>query len=141
MARFTVAARDLATGYARGDPIGLLRDGCDWGTLDTLPDKWRVTISNLPTALVRPYFIPLLDPVLPGDPEFNTEDPEDKHLRGKRGVRVMMDEIDADHPDWIVTLDTTGEISLRKNDLRPYVRLLRWNRGQGRVEKTDIRIM
>ncbi len=141
MARFTVAARDLPTGYKRGDPIGLLPDGWEWGTADTLPDKWRVTISNLPTALIRPFFVPLSDPVLPGDPEFDITDPDDKHYRGKRGIRVMMDEIDADHPDWIATLDTTGAVELRKNDLRPYVRLLRWNRGQGKVEKTDTRIM
>ncbi len=141
MARLAVAARDLPTGYARGDPISVLPDGWEWGTLDTLPNMWRVTISNLPTALIRPYFIPLLDPVIPGDPTFDITDPDDKHIRGKRGIRVMMDEIETDHPDWVVTLDTTGEITLRRNDLKPYVRVLRWNRGQNRVEKTDIRVM
>lgn len=141
MARFTVAAQDLSSGYLRGDPIGLLPDGWDWGTADTLPNVWRVTISNLPTVLIQPHFLPLLDPVIATDPEFDIDDPDDQHQRGKRGIRVMMDEIEIDHPEWIVTLDATGEIELRKNDLRPYVRQLRWNRGQNKVEKTDTRIM
>ncbi len=142
MAEILVAARDLDSGYKKGDPISVLPDGWGWGTLDTLPDFWQVAISGVPTALVRVHILPLFEPAIIGDPEFEAEDIPDRVIHRHRSrVRVMWDEIAADHPDWLVTLDTVGRIELRKNQVRPYVRKLRYNRGQGRVEKTDERII
>ena len=142
MAEILVAARDLDTGYKKGDPISVLPDGQEWGTLDTLPDFWQVAISGVPTALVRQHILPLFEPALAGDPEFDNADPEDRVIhRHRTRVRVMWDEIVTDHPDWLTTLDTVGRIELRKNQVRPYIRKLRYNRGQGRVEKTDERII
>ncbi len=143
MVEILVAARDLDTGYTKGDLLTILPGGWVWGTKDTLPNNWQIAISGVPTALVLPLIQPLVEPMIILDPEWEDEaDPEDRVIRRHRAmVRVMWDEIAIDHPDWMTTLDTVGRLELRKNQLRPYVRVLRWNRGQGKVEKTDTRIM
>ena len=142
MAEILVAARDLDTGYKKGDLISVLPDGWEWGTLDTLPNVWQIAISGVPTALVKPHILPLFELAIIGDSEWENPDFEDRVIRrGRAKVRVMWDEIATDHPDWLTTLDTVGRIELRKNQVRPYVRKLRYNRGQGRVEKTDERII
>ncbi len=142
MAEIAVAARDLDTGYKKGDPISVLPDGWEWGTADTLPNIWKIAILSVPTVLVKRHILPLFELAIIGDPEWDNLDLADRIIhRHRTSIRVMWDEIVSDHPDWIITLDTVGRIELRKNEIRPYIRKLRYNRGQDRVEKTDERII
>ena len=142
MAELAFAARDLDTGYKKGDLISVLPDGWEWGTLDTLPNIWQIAISGIPTSLIKQHVLPLFELAIVGDPEWENPDIEDRIIhRGRAKVRLMWDEIAVDHPDWMNDLDTVGRLELSGNQLRPYVRKLRYNRGQGRVEKTDERII
>ena len=139
MAELAFAARDLDTGYKKGDLISVLPDGWEWGTLDTLPNVWQVAMSGVPTSLVRPHVGPLHELALPGDVEFLAPDVADRKIERHRAkVRLMWDEIPI---PWMTDLDIVGRLELRGNQLAPYLRELRYNRGQGRVEKTDRRIV
>ena len=134
MAEFAVAAQDLGTGYSKGDIIDVLPNGAMWGTLDTLPNIWQVVVADIPYMMAKAHMIPLYELAIIGDPEFDNPDPEDRRIkRHRRGIRVMWDEVPA---AWIATLDTVGRIVLTAADVRPFVRFIRWNRGQNKVEKT-----
>ncbi len=142
MAEILVAARDLDTGYTKGDPVSTLPDSWEWGILDTLPNFWQIAMRSVPTVVIRAHILPLYEPAVVGDPEFDNDEAVDRVIhRHRTRVRVMWDEIAADHPDWLTTLDTIGRIELKRLEIRPYIRKLRYNRGQGRVEKTDERII
>ena len=139
MAEILVAARDLDTGYKKGDLITVLPDGWTWGTLDTIPNNWQIAMSGVPTSLVRPHVSPLFELALPGDEEFDAPDEADRRIhRGRSKVRIMWDEVPH---SWITDLDLTGRLELRGNQLAPFMRELRYNRSQGRVEATDRRII
>ncbi len=135
MAEFAVAAQDLGTGYFKGDVIDVLPNGAVWGRLDTLPNIWQVVVADIPFAMAKAHMIPLYELAVIGDPEFDSPDPEDrKIMRHRREIRVMWDEVPA---AWITTLDTVGRIELTAAEVRPFVRFVRWNRGQNKVEKTS----
>jgi len=137
MAEFAIAAQDLATGYSKGDIIDVLSNGVVWGTKDGLPNIWQVVVADIPYTLAKGYMTPLWEDAIVGDPEFDESDPEDRRIhRHRRSIRIMWDEVPA---AWITTLDTTGRIVLTASDVRPYIRRLRWNRGQGRIQKTNNR--
>ena len=139
MAEFLVAARDLPSGYMRGDPIVVKDDDHVWGGEEGLPNFWQIRVKQVPASLVEPYIMPLEELAIIGDPEWDAPDmPDRKITRHRRGVRVMWDEVPQ---EWIDELDSTGRIELRKNQVRRYIRRLRWNRGQGKVEKTDQEII
>ena len=134
MAEFAVAAQDLGTGYSKGDIIDVLPNGAVWGTLDTLPNIWQVVVADVPFTLAKAYMEPLWEDAIIGDPEFDAPAPEDRRIfRHRRPIRVMWDEVPA---AWITTLDTVGRIELTATEVRPFVRKLRWNRGQTKVETT-----
>ncbi len=139
MAELLVAARDLDTGYKKGDPITVLPDGWSWGTLDTLPNNWQVVIAGLPTQIVLSMIAPLWELAIPGDPEFDLEaDETDRRIvRGRRSFRVVWDEIPT---AWLDLLDATGRLEVQLNEMQPFMRKLRYNRGQSRVELTNLRV-
>lgn len=133
------AARDLATGYSKGDLISVLPDGWEWGRFDALPNIWQVALSGVPTSLVRPHVGVLHEPAVPGDVEFEAPDAADRVIQRHRvRVRLMWDEIPV---AWMTDLDVIGRLELRGNQLAPFVRELVYNRGQDRVEKTNRRII
>ncbi len=135
MAQFAIAAQDLPTGYSKGDIISVLPNDAQPGTLDTLPNIWWVTVLDIPWVLARTHMIPLYETAMPGDPEFDNPDPADqKIMRHRRPIRVMWDEVPA---AWITTLDTVGRIELTAAEVQPFIRFVRWNRGQNKVEKTS----
>ncbi len=135
MAQFAIAAQDLPTGYSKGDIISVIPNDALPGILDTLPNIWWVTVPDIPWVLARAHMIPLYEAAMPGDPEFDAVDPQDRRImRHRRPIRLMWDEVPA---GWITTLETTGAIELTVAQVRPFVRLLRWNRGQNGVEKTN----
>ncbi len=135
MAEFAVAAQDLPTGYVKGDIIDVLPNGAVWGTRDESdPRLWIVVVADIPYALAKAHMVPLWELAIVGDSEFDASDPEDRRIhRHPRGVRVMWDEVPA---AWITTLETVGRIELTAAEVRPFVRFVRWNRGQNKVEKT-----
>ena len=135
MAEFAVAAQNLGTGYVKGDIIDVLPDGAVWGTKDGLPNIWQVVVADIPYALAKAYMTPLWELAIIGDAEFENQDEADRRInRHRRPIRVMWDEVPA---AWITTLETVGRIELTAAEVRPFVRFLRWNRGQGKVEKTS----
>ena len=135
MAEFAIAAQDLGTGYVKGDIIEVLPNGAIWGTKDGLPNIWQVVVTDIPYTLAKAHMQPLWEPAIIGDPEFDNPDEADRRIqRHRRGIRIMWDEVPA---AWIITLDTVGRIELTAAEVRPFVRFLRWNRGQGKVEKTS----
>jgi len=138
MAEFLVAARDLDTGYKKGDPIVVKPDGWVWGNAEGLPNFWQIAISGLPFALVQSLILPLWEPAIAGDEEFEAEEADRRILRHRRNFRVMWDEVPQSVLD---QLETTGRLEIQKNQIRPFVRRLRYNRGQGLVEKTDVRVL
>ena len=98
MAEFLVAARDLDSGYKRGDPIAVKPDGWVWGRAETLPNFWQVAVSGVPASLAEPYIVELWELAIVGDPEWDSLDPPDRRIRRhRRKVRVMWDEILIDH--------------------------------------------
>ena len=139
MADIAVAARDLDTGYEKGDLISILPDGWEWGTLDTLPNIWKISISGLPTAAILHLPVPLDEPAFPGDRAFEETDEADRIiLRGRAKTRLMWAELPG---PWLFDLDLTGQLEVHKNQLRPFFRQLRYNRGSARVEKTTIEVI
>jgi len=138
VAELLVAAQDLPSGYKKGDLIVVKPDGWTWGLAEGLPTFWQVTVSGVPSSLIAPYVTPLWEPAFPGDPEYEESDEEDRRiLRHRRLTRIMWDEVPA---SWIAALETVGRLEIRKNQVRRYVRRLRYNRGQRQVEKTDLRV-
>jgi hypothetical protein len=134
VARFLVAGLDLPTGYSKGDIVTVRRNGAPWGRREGLPKFWHVDVADIPYPLAIGQMVPLWEPALVTDPEWDSPDEADRRInRHRRKIRVMWDEVPA---AWITTLDTVGLIELTAAEVRPFVRFLRWNRGQGGVEKT-----
>ena len=138
MAEFAIAAQDLGTGYIKGDIIDVLPNGAVWGTLDGLPNVWQVVVADIPYTMAKAHMVPLYELAIIGDREFDSPDPEDRRIvRHRRPIRVMWDEVPV---PWITTLDTVGRIELTAAQVRPFIRFIRWNRGQNKVEKTTNRV-
>jgi hypothetical protein len=138
MAEILFAAQDLPSGYLKGDPIAAQDDGWVWGSAETLPNFWQIAVSGLPVALVHAYVnTGLWELAIIGDPEYDAPDEADRRIwRHRRPIRLMWDEIASDEPGWITTLEAVGRLEITAAQGRPYVRHLRYNRGQGQVEKS-----
>ena len=136
MAVFLVAARDLPSGYSKGDPVAVLPDDHVFGGSEGLPDFWQITVTGLPVSLVHAHVnTELWEPAIIGDDEYEAPDEVDRRIRRhRRNFRVMWDEIPA---QWLDALEATGRATVSAAQARPYVRRVRWNRGQRRVEKTS----
>lgn len=134
MAEFLVAAGDLPTNYSQGDPIVVKPNGWSWGSAEGLPDFWRIVVSDLDHTLVEQYMTPLWEDAQPGDPEYDAPDASDRRIyRHRREIRIMWDEVPA---AWLTQLQTNGVLVVTISDIRPYVRRVTFNRGNGQVEKT-----
>lgn len=137
MAEFAVAAYDLPSGFMKGDIIEVLPNGAVWGKLDGLPKVWKVFVPQVPYRLAHALMLPLWELAIIGDKEYNAPDPQDRRIdRGRRAVRLMVDEVPA---AWVAELESVGFIEVSIEEIRPYVRKLRYNRGKGEVVKTNNR--
>ena len=95
MAEFLVAHRDLPSGYSRGDPITVQRNGHRWGAGEGLPNFVVVKVPELALDKARQMVGPLIDPAGPGDVEFDAADAEDRIIvRGRARERFDLDTID-----------------------------------------------
>jgi hypothetical protein len=134
MAEILIAARDRPSGYKKGDPVIAKPDGWRWRRREGLPNFWQIAVSGLPVALVQAHIIPLWELAIIGDPEYESPDESDRRIqRHRMAVRVMWDEIPA---AWTIALDTVGRLEITAAEGRPYIRKLRYNRGNSQVEKT-----
>ncbi len=137
MAEFLVAARDLDSGYRRGDPVTVQDDGWSWGAAETLPDFWVIKTPNITLPVARQAVCELWEPAQAGDPELLAPDVEDRQIRrGRRLMRLFTDELPQRTRR---RLDRTGVISLELNEARAIARRLRYNRTSRRVEDSGIR--
>lgn len=134
MAEILLAARDLPTGYRRGDPIIAMPDGWSWGREEGLPKFVVLKIPGLSVAKARERLAPLFEDAQPGDPEFNAPDPKDRRiLRARRRWAVFIDEL----PRSVINeFRDTGEYTATPAQVRNYIRGLRWNRTTGDREDT-----
>ena len=131
-----VAARDLDSGYKRGDPIVAVADGHTWGAAETLPNFWIVKVPDIDLAVARAAIEELFEVAQPGDEEFDNEDPEDRKIkRHRRRVRGFVDELPAPKRNDLLT---TGITTLSRGQARSLFRKLTWNRTTGQVEDTGI---
>ncbi len=93
MAEFLVAARDLDSGYRRGDPITVQVDGHVWGNAETLPDFYIVKVPSVTVTLGRQLVAVLYEDAQPGDREFEF-DVEDRIIRRHRvQARMVIDDL------------------------------------------------
>ena len=93
MAEILVAARDLPSGYARGDPITVQSDGHPWGAGEGLPN---FVVLLIPGSVIanRNLAAPLVEDAIAGDPEFDAPDVEDRVIvRGRAHIRFDLDAI------------------------------------------------
>lgn len=133
MCEILVAARNLDSGYRRGDPITVQRNGHPWGREEGLPNFVVVKIPGLSVERAKEFVDPgFWEPAEFGDPEFNAPDVEDRRVkRHRRKVRIFWQEAPA---AILQELATTGEVTVTVNQVRNYVRRLRYNRQTREVE-------
>jgi hypothetical protein len=122
MAEILVAARDLPSGYERGDPIAVRPNNAPWGRAEGPPDFYVIKITNLNVDRARQFLEPLTEPARNGDPEYLAPDPEDRIRRvHRRRVRLVLDDLDTtDRAD----LAATGRAETSMTRTRAAIRQL-----------------
>lgn len=131
---FLVAARDLESGYKRGDPITAQPDGQVWGAAETLPDFWIIKVPGLALARARQAVGELWEPAQEGDPEKESPDFADRRIkRHRRRVRLIYSQLSPRNRN---QLESTGVVTLTASQSRKVYRRLRYDRGSGQVEET-----
>lgn len=130
---FLVAARDLDSGYKRGDPITVQADGHVWGAGERLPDFW---IIKVPISLADAQAVigKLWEAAVAGDEAFEAPDFEDRRIRRHRTrIRVFVDDLPRPKRN---DLSTIGITTLSLGQARSAYRKLAYNRSTGQVEDT-----
>lgn len=93
MAELLVAARDLESGYKRGDIITVQDDGWTWGAEETLPNFQVVELPLVPKLTFIESTKPLVRVAGPSDPEWDSPDAVDRFVRlHRRQHRLLLDE-------------------------------------------------
>ena len=140
MAEFAIAAQDFGTGYKRLDIIDVLPDGAVWGTLD-LADfaagrMWLIKVPSIGMSIARAAVRDLWEPAMPGDPQLQSPDPEDRRIRrAPSQVKAFVDELP---PPKRNELAATGITTLTLGQAQSIYRKQVWDRGTGQVEDTGI---
>ena len=131
---FLVAARDLESGYKRGDPITVQADGHVWGAAETLPDFWIVKVPGLALARAEQAVGELWEPAQEGDPEYESPDFSDRRIKRHRSrVRLIYAHLSPRNRN---QLESTGVVTLTAAQSRKVYRRLRYDRASGHVEET-----
>jgi hypothetical protein len=135
VAEILIAARDLPSGYRRGDPVAVKPNGQTWGNAEVLPDFYVVKIPGLDMARAQTLLDDLREPARLGDLEFNAPDAEDRFVkRHRRRVRIVIEDL-VDR----VALERDGTVTTTVNGIRDATRQLVYDRGTERVALTDER--
>ncbi len=139
MAEFAVVAQ-ARNGYQLGDIAAVLPDGAAWGTLD-LTDfasgkTWLIKVPSVGLSIAQAAVRELWEPAMPGDPQLQSPDPEDRRIkRGRSQVKAFVDELP---PPKRNELAATGTTTLTLGQAQSIYRKQVWNRGTGQVEDTGI---
>ena len=134
MAEILFAARDLPSGYKRGDAIVVVDDGWIWGTREGLPDFWRITVP-FTKAQIDPYVMPLIEASEPGDPNFDAIDVPDRvERRHRASTRFTPENLT---PPKRNELLTTGLVTLNAGQTRSAYKRLIYDKTTGQVEVSD----
>jgi len=145
MAEILFAAKNLDTGYIKGDPISVMPDGTVWGNLDgpnnppNAGGEFAVLqIPGMTVAKVQNHIGELWEDAIPGDPEFDAPDPADRRIRRhRRANRLIWDEVPAQK---ISNLLTFGIASATEAQVKAVYRKLAYNRTSGQVEETTTEV-
>lgn len=135
MAEILIAARDLPSGYQRGDPITVQPDGHVWGKAEGPPDFYVLKVHDLDLRRARDMVAPLFEPAQSGDPEFNAPDPADRRIyRHRRKTRLVIEDLD---PTDRTVLERDGEKTISLKRIRGSTRRLAYDRTRDELEVTD----
>lgn len=131
MAEVLIAARDLPSGYRRGDPITVKPNNHTWGRAEGPPDFYVMRVPNLDEARAKSFLKRLTEPALFGDPEFNAPDPKDRvKERHRRRVRFDLDRLpSADKTE----LERGGRLARNVRDLRDVIRKQSYDRSRDEI--------
>ncbi len=135
MAEFLVAARDLPSGYRRGDPVVAVANGHEWGREEGLPNFWLIKVPTLGLQVAFAAVKKLYEPAQEGDKEFTAADPEDRRIRRHRSkTRAVSSRLT---PQQRELLATTGEVTLTANQARNAFRRLTYSRTTQELSEGD----
>lgn len=137
MAEILIAARDLPSGYRRGDPVAVKPNGQTWGRAEVPPDFYVIKIPGLDVPRAKALLEPLVEAAQFGDPEFNAPDEADRVIvRHRRRVRAVVDDL---RPADRTVLESEGVLETTVNGIRDAARKLAYNRAARAVEVTEER--